>query len=239
MESNDSFESYNNSTFDPDYEPDEKEQSSETDDNKESRKPGKKKESREPVEEEESSEFEENEEPRKINMKEKSNSQTSNHSIPIFDLDIPDSLDWSDFDDEISDKESKEGNERKSESIASKSYVCEDSKANKGLKTSKDNRLDNRNLNVEIDDFLHDAQSHETKKSTKLAVNLYNTIMMDFCEKKKIPFYKLDDTPREELAERLSQFFILAKRKDGKVSVITHLFPSYMFRILDAHILQI
>ena len=58
--------------------------------------------------------------------------------------------------------------------------------------------------------------SKDTKKATAYVVKLYNSVMEAACKETGKEFIELNNCPVEELPGRLSQFFMLVKRKNGK-----------------------
>ena len=54
-----------------------------------------------------------------------------------------------------------------------------------------------------------------TQKSTQLAVHLYNTVMMYYSTQIGSTFVPLHDTSEDVLADNISSFFMILRKKDG------------------------
>ena len=68
-----------------------------------------------------------------------------------------------------------------------------------------------------IDDILGHYSKQATKATTELIIHKYNKFMAMEASKTKVPFYPLNKTPREDLPELLSTFFLLARTKTGEI----------------------
>ena len=76
--------------------------------------------------------------------------------------------------------------------------------------------LDELNIDREIDEYLDESASAETKKSTKNSVNLYNEVMKSYHEKTGTLFKPLDTLNIDEMCVELVRFFMVVK-KNGKL----------------------
>ena len=81
---------------------------------------------------------------------------------------------------------------------------------------SANSKLDMKNIEIDINTFQDNNQNKDTKKSTMLAVRLYNEVMDELSQNVGNEFVPLDKTPVEMLPEKLCRFFMVLKKKDGK-----------------------
>ena len=87
-----------------------------------------------------------------------------------------------------------------------------------GSETSR--RLEERHLDIDIDDYLDKAQSVETKKATSSAISIFNKVTKEISKRRKVPFVPLEEIKKEDLRDALCQFFILARKENGEVSLV-------------------
>ena len=82
----------------------------------------------------------------------------------------------------------------------------------------KDNkRIDFANVGLSPEDYIKSRIPQETKKSTKQAVKLYETIMGKKATMDGAIFKPILETPVDELPNMLSSFFLVAKKVNGNV----------------------
>ena len=77
--------------------------------------------------------------------------------------------------------------------------------------------LDAANVGKSINDFLEENSNGETKKNTTKAVNLFNDVMKQYHNQCGSEFTALIELEHEKLPSELARFFMVLKKKDGKL----------------------
>ena len=80
-----------------------------------------------------------------------------------------------------------------------------------------DKRIDFANVGLSPEDYIKSRIPQETKKSTKQAVKLYETIMGKKATMDGAIFKPILEIPVDELPNMLSSFFLVAKKVNGNV----------------------
>ena len=77
--------------------------------------------------------------------------------------------------------------------------------------------LDAANVGKSINDFLEENSNGETKKNTSKAVNLLNDMMRKYHSQCGSEFTALIELEHEKLPSEIARFFMVLKKKDGKL----------------------
>ena len=80
-----------------------------------------------------------------------------------------------------------------------------------------DKRIDFANVGLSPEEYIKSRTPQETKKSTKQAVKLYDTVMGKKATMDGAIFKPILETPVDELPNMLSSFFLVAKKVNGNV----------------------
>ena len=100
---------------------------------------------------------------------------------------------------------------------------------------SKQRSLAQENSNLNVNEFLDDMTSKNTKKLLKSTVSMYNQTMESLNSKDGTNTYKLlDDTPLDELPQNICKFFMVCVKVDGSIFNASSL--NTFYRMLVRHL---